>query len=279
MMELQNHDSRQQQQQQVTRATLFSLLDEDTCDSAGLPRFGDAMTAADAAAMASPLPGCEALNDGYDPTSSSAVLGVLFDSFPRCRSNTWHGRARNAAGRHPVSHHLTQQQSVFAIGGASTDDTEEDDVDDDEMERASQSTPSTSDPGDFTLNLGAGSGFGSGTALGSSGCGSSSSSSIAGGYDIASDLGAGGATFSSGSPVMASAAVGSSASRKSTSRRNAWGNLSYADLITRAIESSPDQRLTLSQIYAWMVANVPFFRDKGENNSSAGWKVRVLLDQ
>uniref|UniRef100_H3B511 Fork-head domain-containing protein n=1 Tax=Latimeria chalumnae TaxID=7897 RepID=H3B511_LATCH len=62
--------------------------------------------------------------------------------------------------------------------------------------------------------------------------------------------------------------------RKSkSSRRNAWGNLSYADLITKAIESSPDKRLTLSQIYDWMVRYVPYFKDKGDSNSSAGWKV------
>ena len=63
--------------------------------------------------------------------------------------------------------------------------------------------------------------------------------------------------------------------RKSSSRRNAWGNLSYADLITKAIESVPDKRLTLSQIYDWMVRSVPYFKDKGDSNSSAGWKVRV----
>ncbi|KAL4661059.1 forkhead box protein O3 [Arapaima gigas] len=60
--------------------------------------------------------------------------------------------------------------------------------------------------------------------------------------------------------------------RKSSSRRNAWGNLSYADLITKAIESAPDKRLTLSQIYDWMVRSVPYFKDKGDSNSSAGWK-------
>ncbi|XP_053703615.1 forkhead box protein O1-A-like [Synchiropus splendidus] len=66
---------------------------------------------------------------------------------------------------------------------------------------------------------------------------------------------------------------GAAAQRKSSSaRRNAWGNLSYADLITRAIESSPEKRLTLSQIYDWMVKSVPFFKDKGDSNSSAGWK-------
>lgn len=60
--------------------------------------------------------------------------------------------------------------------------------------------------------------------------------------------------------------------KKNTSRRNAWGNMSYADLITQAIQGSPDKRLTLSQIYEWMVQNVPYFKDKGDSNSSAGWK-------
>jgi serine/threonine protein kinase len=64
-----------------------------------------------------------------------------------------------------------------------------------------------------------------------------------------------------------------SVSKKNSSRRNAWGNLSYADLITKAISSSPENRLTLSQIYEWMVQNVPYFKDKGDSNSSAGWKV------
>ncbi|TRY88279.1 hypothetical protein DNTS_009325 [Danionella cerebrum] len=60
--------------------------------------------------------------------------------------------------------------------------------------------------------------------------------------------------------------------KSSSSRRNAWGNMSYADLITKAIESSPEKRLTLSQIYEWMVKSVPYFKDKGDSNSSAGWK-------
>jgi forkhead box protein O3 len=49
--------------------------------------------------------------------------------------------------------------------------------------------------------------------------------------------------------------------------------MSYADLITQAINGSPDKRLTLSQIYEWMVQNVSYFKDKGDSNSSAGWKV------
>lgn len=63
--------------------------------------------------------------------------------------------------------------------------------------------------------------------------------------------------------------------RKGSSRRNAWGNQSYADLISQAIENSPEKRLTLAQIYEWMVKTVPYFRDKGDSNSSAGWKVRA----
>jgi hypothetical protein len=71
----------------------------------------------------------------------------------------------------------------------------------------------------------------------------------------------------------------SSVSKKNSSRRNAWGNLSYADLITKAISSASDNRLTLSQIYEWMVQNVPYFKDKGDSNSSAGWKVSFSIDQ
>jgi forkhead box protein O3 len=71
-----------------------------------------------------------------------------------------------------------------------------------------------------------------------------------------------------------SAASAAAAAKKNSSRRNAWGNMSYADLITQAIQSSSEKRLTLSQIYDWMVQNVPYFKDKGDSNSSAGWKVR-----
>lgn len=77
------------------------------------------------------------------------------------------------------------------------------------------------------------------------------------------------------SPVGSNSVAG--AQRKSSSsRRNAWGNMSYADLITKAIESSQEKRLTLSQIYDWMVKSVPYFKDKGDSNSSAGWKVSGL---
>ncbi|GIY65237.1 forkhead box protein O [Caerostris darwini] len=65
--------------------------------------------------------------------------------------------------------------------------------------------------------------------------------------------------------------------KKNSSRRNAWGNMSYADLITQAIQSSPEKRLTLAQIYEWMVQNVAYFKDKGDSNSSAGWKATTRV--
>jgi len=70
----------------------------------------------------------------------------------------------------------------------------------------------------------------------------------------------------------AGSAVGSPA-KKPWSRRNAWGSMSYADLIGKAIESTADKRMTLSQIYEWMIQNVPYFHDKGTGSSSTGWKV------
>lgn len=85
--------------------------------------------------------------------------------------------------------------------------------------------------------------------------------------------GAGTSALSGGQQPQPAAAGTAAAPRKCSSRRNAWGNLSYADLITRAIQSSPEKRLTLSQIYEWMVRCVPYFKDKGDSNSSAGWKV------
>ncbi|XP_028855622.1 forkhead box protein O1-A-like [Denticeps clupeoides] len=72
--------------------------------------------------------------------------------------------------------------------------------------------------------------------------------------------------------LLSSSPAAAAQRKSSSSRRNAWGNMSYADLITKAIESSPEKRLTLSQIYDWMVKSVPYFKDKGDSNSSAGWK-------
>ena len=63
----------------------------------------------------------------------------------------------------------------------------------------------------------------------------------------------------------------------SGTRKNAWGNLSYAELISKAITTSAEQRLTLSEIYDWMIKYVPFFRNKVDRVSSAGWKVIVNI--
>jgi len=68
-----------------------------------------------------------------------------------------------------------------------------------------------------------------------------------------------------------SSSIGSYKS-KPNARRNPWGNSSYADLITMAIQSAPDRRLTLSQIYDWMVGTLPYFTERADNSSSAGWK-------
>ncbi|KAK7818476.1 hypothetical protein U0070_013035 [Myodes glareolus] len=77
-------------------------------------------------------------------------------------------------------------------------------------------------------------------------------------------------------PPAAAGPLAGQPRKSSSSRRNAWGNLSYADLITKAIESSAEKRLTLSQIYEWMVKSVPYFKDKGDSNSSAGWKLLAV---
>ncbi|XP_049674086.1 forkhead box protein O3 [Accipiter gentilis] len=95
---------------------------------------------------------------------------------------------------------------------------------------------------------------------------------LPGGAPEGPSLSPGGAAAGGGGLSGGPAAAAAAAPRKCSSRRNAWGNLSYADLITRAIESSPEKRLTLSQIYDWMVRCVPYFKDKGDSNSSAGWK-------
>lgn len=110
----------------------------------------------------------------------------------------------------------------------------------------------------------------------------SSNSPVADGALSSPGQESGGSPLSTHSPTATSGALTPSSlaaqqtPRKASSRRNAWGNLSYADLITKAIESAPDKRLTLSQIYDWMVRSIPYFKDKGDSNSSAGWKVREV---
>lgn len=47
---------------------------------------------------------------------------------------------------------------------------------------------------------------------------------------------------------------------------------SYANLITLAINSSPEKRMTLSEIYNWICDKYPYYRDAGN-----GWKVSACL--
>jgi len=80
------------------------------------------------------------------------------------------------------------------------------------------------------------------------------------------------------SPIPSVASQQSKSSSDSKKMRNAWGNMSYAELITQAILSSPEQKLTLSEIYEWIVKNVPYFSDKASSPSTAGWKVQCLMN-
>jgi hypothetical protein len=46
---------------------------------------------------------------------------------------------------------------------------------------------------------------------------------------------------------------------------------SYAMLIRYAIETSPQRKMTLSEIYTWILERYPWFESAG-----TGWKVRIL---
>lgn len=60
-----------------------------------------------------------------------------------------------------------------------------------------------------------------------------------------------------------------------TQQQNPWGRASYSDLITMAITSTNNNMMTLSDIYSWIVKNVPYFNDKGTYLSVQGWKNAV----
>jgi len=60
--------------------------------------------------------------------------------------------------------------------------------------------------------------------------------------------------------------------KKKFSRTNKWGKCSYKALIIEAIEQSPQRKMTLNEIYDWIVQNIDFFKGEGATNSSAGWK-------
>ena len=54
---------------------------------------------------------------------------------------------------------------------------------------------------------------------------------------------------------------------------NPWGEDSYSDIIAKALESAPNGRLKLNEIYQWFSDNIPYFRDRSSQEEAAGWKV------
>ncbi|KAL7676817.1 hypothetical protein ACOME3_003067 [Neoechinorhynchus agilis] len=56
---------------------------------------------------------------------------------------------------------------------------------------------------------------------------------------------------------------------------NPWGDASYADLITFAIECSAIQKLTLQQIYDWITTNIPYFGERTSLTLSRQWQNSV----
>lgn len=66
-------------------------------------------------------------------------------------------------------------------------------------------------------------------------------------------------------------------SHETSRKMNAWGEESYADLITRAIKSAPNSRLKLNEIYQWFCDNIPYFHERSSADLASGWKVRDNL--
>ena len=61
----------------------------------------------------------------------------------------------------------------------------------------------------------------------------------------------------------------------SLARRNPWGNYSYKQIITRAITSSANGKLTLSQIYQYMIDNYEYFKERQSSPDQEKWKNSV----
>ncbi|KAL7674151.1 hypothetical protein ACOME3_000431 [Neoechinorhynchus agilis] len=60
--------------------------------------------------------------------------------------------------------------------------------------------------------------------------------------------------------------------RRRANRLNAWGQGTFADLISMAIESSPEKRLKLKNIYEWFIDNYSYFRQRRDLENSKQWK-------
>ena len=57
-----------------------------------------------------------------------------------------------------------------------------------------------------------------------------------------------------------------------TPHRDGKPPYSYANLIMHAINSTSKKRMTLSEIYAWICDNFPYYREVGN-----GWKVNPIV--
>ena len=73
----------------------------------------------------------------------------------------------------------------------------------------------------------------------------------------------------SNSPMDANGCVDSADSQPQKDGKPPY---SYANLITFAINSSLNKRMTLSEIYSWICENFPFYKDAGN-----GWKVSITI--
>ncbi|KAL3998067.1 Fork head domain family protein [Acanthocheilonema viteae] len=58
----------------------------------------------------------------------------------------------------------------------------------------------------------------------------------------------------------------------SIKKPNPWGAESYSELISRALKSTFNGRMRLSEIYNWFASNVPYFGNRTSQEQSAGWK-------
>ncbi|VDM98473.1 unnamed protein product [Thelazia callipaeda] len=55
-------------------------------------------------------------------------------------------------------------------------------------------------------------------------------------------------------------------------KANAWGEGSYSQLITQALNCAPNGRLKLSEIYTWFMCNIPYFGARSTPQLSSAWK-------
>ncbi len=63
---------------------------------------------------------------------------------------------------------------------------------------------------------------------------------------------------------------------QSSKKENPWGPESYSDLITRALETHPEKRMQLNEIYEWFKQSKAYFLDRAAGEASAGWKVNFF---